>query len=171
MAWIALEKMKFFAYHGVHPEEQKTGGEFVVDIHVKTDIKRAAQADDIHKTIDYEVVYRLCKREMEKPQKLIETVSANIISQMKRRFITMEALRLKIHKLSPPLGGRVGASSIEIEEVYEQACGRCQSQKLSCYHSEDCWCKQVKVHPTTRQSIRGEYKKCLCAECLNLYAG
>jgi len=172
MAWIALENMTFHAYHGVHPEEQQTGCDFIIDIYVQANTTEAAKKDDVSKTINYELVYRICEMEMRTQRKLIETVAAKIISQMKRQFMSMEGLRIKIRKLNPPLGGRVGASSIEIEEDYIKTCPRCNKGKFSCFKNEDCWCKAIKIHPATRERLESEFKKkCLCKNCQMHFAG
>ena len=172
MAWIALESMRFHSYHGVHPEEQHTGCEFVLDVFIKADTSAAAREDNVEKTVNYETVYRICQQEMKQPRKLIETVGQSIILQIKRQFPIMEAVRLKISKLNPPLGGRVGASSVELEETFTTLCPRCEKTKFSCFQNKDCWCNEYSLYSKTRQGLTDEFgANCLCAKCMTDFAG
>ena len=68
MAQIALEGMRFHAFHGVHEAEQIIGSEFVVDIFVRASIAKAGATDNVALTINYETIYQLCRLEMEKTQ-------------------------------------------------------------------------------------------------------
>ena len=52
MAQIALEGMRFHAFHGVHEAEQIIGTEFVVDVFVRSGITRAALSDNVALTIN-----------------------------------------------------------------------------------------------------------------------
>ena len=45
-----------------------------------------------------------------------------------------------------------------------EACG----QAFQCGASlKGCWCISVPLSDETRSSLRGKYKNCLCAHCLN----
>ena len=66
MALIALEGMRFYAYHGFYNEERKTGGNYVVDVYIETNLPRQAFQDDLFKTVNYETVHFICKVAMKK---------------------------------------------------------------------------------------------------------
>jgi 7,8-dihydroneopterin aldolase/epimerase/oxygenase len=177
MAIIALEGMRFFAHHGLYEEETLMGTHFVLDIEIKTDVSFAStiEEDEVAKlvgTINYETVYEISRIEMEKPQKLLESVVKNIMVALKWQFQNIFQLRVKIKKLNPPLGGIVASSSIEVEEVYLKQCGRCGSP-LVCYKSSSCWCVGAKanIHPRTMEMLTTQFKGCLCGKCLTEYAG
>ena len=177
MAIIALEGMRFFAYHGLYEEEKLMGTHFILDIELKTDVTFAntIEEDEVDKvigTINYETVYEICKIEMSRPQKLLETVVKNIMTALKWQFQNIFQLRIKIKKLNPPVGGTVASSSIEVEESYFKQCGRCGAP-LVCYKLSSCWCTAVKanVHPRTMEMLTTQYKGCLCGKCLEEYAG
>ena len=115
MAVIALEDVHFYAYHGFYEEEQIIGNEFVLDIYVETRIGAAAEEDDLYQTVNYETIYLLCLAEMRKPAMLIETVAQHIVDRIENHFDELvKGVKLKLRKLNPPLGGRVGCASIEI---------------------------------------------------------
>lgn len=171
MAWIALEGMRFFAYHGVYDAEQVLGGEYVLDVYIKTGISLAAGTDALENAVNYETVHQICKLEMSKPRKLIEKVLQEIVNQLKHQFGAMQALRVRVRKLNPPLGGRVASAVVEEEYDFYQECPRCKSMFIN-YEPDDCWKRHPNAHPATRETLERQFgKKCLCDNCLKLYAG
>ena len=48
MATIALEGMRFYAYHGYYEEERTLGNEFILDVYVNTEIVLTTLVDDLH---------------------------------------------------------------------------------------------------------------------------
>ena len=108
--------MHFYAYHGCHEEEQKIGGNYIVDVIIETDFLTAAQFDDLSKTIDYCGVYEVSKKEMKKKSKLIETVGKRIFDTLKKKEPTIKKLQVKITKLNPPINGNVEKVSVVISE-------------------------------------------------------
>ncbi len=171
MSVISLEGMKFYAYHGVYKEEKIIGGEYLVDLFIETDISKAASGDDIFQTINYETLYTICEIEMGKSVDLIETLVSNIISKIKKQFKTIQFIRVKIKKLSPPLGGKIEFAAIEEEEAFTTKCGKC-GKGMICYSDENCWCNDFKkIHPRTQMMLQEEFGSCLCAKCLDFYVG
>ena len=59
---IELEKMRFYAYHGVMPQETKVGNDFVVDLILTAPLEQAVKSDELDDTINYAAVYAGCKR-------------------------------------------------------------------------------------------------------------
>ncbi|MEO6758394.1 MAG: dihydroneopterin aldolase [Saprospiraceae bacterium] len=171
MAQIALEGMRFHAFHGVHEAEQVLGSEFIVDVFVRAGILKGALADNLALTINYETIYQLCRLEMEQPKSLLEAVVMAIIERMKAQFADMHGLRVRVRKLNPPLGGQVAESWVEEELDFVKDCPRC-TRNFVLYETGDCWNHFPNLHPATRESLLREYRgKCLCPECLKFYAG
>lgn len=169
MGQISLEGMRFYAYHGFYDEEQVMGNDYVVDIHIKANLKSAGRSDDLTTTINYETVYLICKNEMAKPRKLLETIAHSILGKMKHQFATLQEVTVNIKKINPPLGGRVARASVEISESFSKKCGRCGSG-LICYSDGNCWCQDLRVHPETMESLQAQYNGCLCKNCLTFFA-
>ena len=114
MAIIALEGMHFFAHHGFYEEEQIVGNNFVLDVYMDTETSRAAVADDLYSTINYETVYFICKSEMKKPTKLLETIAQRISNRLNSQFETLSGVKIRVRKLAPPLGGKVDSTYVEV---------------------------------------------------------
>lgn len=116
MGTIAVEGMEFHAYHGCFKEEQIIGNNFVVDIYFDTDTSEAEQTDDLDKTINYADVYAVIGEEMKQKSKLLEHVGRRIINSLKEKYPEMESVELKISKMNPPVGGKVGNVSVILSD-------------------------------------------------------
>ena len=115
---IDLEAMKFYAYHGVMPQERKVGNNFVVNLILTAPLDKAVTSDELEDTINYAAVYAVVKEQMEKPSKLIEHAAGRILQALKEYFPQLTAIELKLAKLNPPFGGDVYSASIILSETY-----------------------------------------------------
>ena len=111
---VALEGLEFHAFHGVYPHERESGNYFEVDVAVETDFSLAAREDNLAGTVDYEILFRLVKEEMEQPSKLLETVAEKIAIKVFDTFSEALTVELKISKLNPPIGGKCRKSSVSL---------------------------------------------------------
>ena len=116
MAWIALEQMEFWAYHGCFTEEQVIGTRFLIDLYIETDTSKAELSDDLNDTINYQSVYKVVKNEMQIPSKLLEHLGRRILTSVFTRFPKISYAKIKISKLNPALGGKIGSVSVNLEE-------------------------------------------------------
>ena len=114
MGRIALEGLEFHAFHGVYPHERESGNWFEVDIALETDFSKAAQQDDLSGTVNYEVLFRMVKDEMEQPSKLLETVAGKIVDDVLRDFPDVLWVEFKISKLNPPIGGKCKKATVSL---------------------------------------------------------
>ncbi len=114
--WIGLEGMEFYAHHGVYAEEQKIGGKYVVDVWVHTNAQKAEKDDDLHGTVNYEQIYTAVQKNMQEPVQLIERLARKIIEDIRLFVVKEDTIRIKIRKLHPPLGYKVEASVVEVED-------------------------------------------------------
>lgn len=189
MALVVLEGMRFHAFHGVYPEEQILGTDYVVNVEVQTGIAVAAKTDRIEDTtVNYETVFQICMAEMAQPRKLLETVVAGIIRRMKRQFPQMMGIKVQVRKLNPPIsakmramnnpnqypaiGGSAAAAWVQDEATFVTNCPRCKKPFL-CYTDDTCWCKELNnLHPATQETLKRQFgSTCLCQNCLKIYAG
>ncbi len=115
MARIGLEKIEFYAYHGYSEAERKIGCRFELDIVLTLALDELHWKDTIDNTIDYEVVYKLCKEEMKVEQRLIETVALRIITRVKSLSDKIEKVFVRLKKIDPPIRGHIRSAFVEIE--------------------------------------------------------
>lgn len=97
--------MEFFAYHGFYEEERKVGNRFVVDLSVTVDLSQAAQTDKLSQTVNYEVLYRIVKDEMEVPSHLLEHMAGRILERVYAKYAHVQSVTVSIAKQNPPVGG------------------------------------------------------------------
>lgn len=115
--WIGLEGMEFYAFHGVYEEERTKGGKYVIDVLVHTNAEKAEMYDDLDGTVNYEQIYKAVEQNMLQPVKLIEHLARKIINDIRLFVVKEDTIRIKIRKIHPPLGAKVEASVVEIEDL------------------------------------------------------
>lgn len=115
MALIGLEGMRFNGPHGFYPEEEVLGNDFLIDIYLDVNTRRAAMHDDLGSTVNYETVYLMVQSEMKKSAQLIETLADRIVSRISEFYDNLKGIRLIVRKLNPPLSGQVAAAYIEVK--------------------------------------------------------
>ena len=113
---IEVNGIKLYAFHGCLPEEGKIGGNYIVDVLMKTDFQTAAETDTLANTIDYVIVNKIVADEMMIRSKLIEHVGYRIVEKLKKTLLNLHFIKVKIIKVCPPINGDVENVAIIIEE-------------------------------------------------------
>lgn len=106
--------MEFYAHHGCFEEERKVGTWFLVDLCMEVDTLSAEQSDRLDETVNYADVYLTVKQEMAIPSKLLENLAYRIKSAVMRKYLAVNDVTVKVSKLTPPLGGKMKAVSVEV---------------------------------------------------------
>lgn len=114
MGLISIENMEFFAYHGCFSEEQIIGTRFIVDLYIEADTQEAEETDQLSKTINYQDVFLLVKEQMEIKSKLLEHLARRVLNKLRQNYPAIEFAEIKISKMNPPLGGKVGNVSLTL---------------------------------------------------------
>lgn len=104
---IQLNRLRFFAKHGLYAEEIKTGNEFEVSLSVDH-IHTKDIITDISSTVNYVKLYELVKERMQQPTALLETVAMEITEAIFAAFPTVKKTEISIIKLHPPIVGSTG---------------------------------------------------------------
>jgi len=112
MSVIQIEKMEFYAYHGHFREEQIVGNRFLVDLWIETDMSKPAETDNLNDAVNYQVAYKLIRKEMEKKSNLLEHIAKRILDTLFENLEGIEKLRIKISKMNPPVGGKIDSVSV-----------------------------------------------------------
>lgn len=112
---IEVNNIKLYAYHGCLEEEGKIGGNYSVDVHMRSDFSAAALSDELNQTIDYVQVNKIVTEEMAIRSKLIEHVGQRIVNRLQQEIKNLEAFKVKVTKICPPINGDVENVAIIIE--------------------------------------------------------
>jgi dihydroneopterin aldolase len=111
---LFLEDVRFWAQHGLTKEEQSVGAWFSVDAELAVDLRPAALSDDIGATVDYGLVMqRIVEIGTKTRVNLLERLAGLISEAILREFPASE-VRVRVRKLTPPLGGLVGIPAVEV---------------------------------------------------------
>jgi len=114
MAWIAVEKARFFGYHGFYREEAMLGNEFSVSVFAEVDLSEPG--DQLQNTLNYELLYSYCVEVMKgERRELIETLAIDICKRVKGNHRDVLRVRVRVEKCNPPLGGPVDKTWTEFE--------------------------------------------------------
>lgn len=113
-SYILLKEIRCYAYHGVAPQENLIGNEYIIDLKLKVDISNAAQTDDVADTVNYAEVHHVIKTEMAVPSKLLEHAGGRIVEKLFQQFSTIEEIELRLSKRNPPMGADIESAGIEL---------------------------------------------------------
>jgi 7,8-dihydroneopterin aldolase/epimerase/oxygenase len=112
MGLIKIENMEFYSFHGHFKEEQIVGNKFLVDLILETDMKIPSESDNLRDAVDYQRVYQIVKLEMEKKSHLLEHIAVRIIDAIMAEMQGIQKITVKVSKMNPPMGGKIGSVSI-----------------------------------------------------------
>ncbi|MDR1161380.1 MAG: dihydroneopterin aldolase [Tannerellaceae bacterium] len=115
---IELRELKFYAYHGVLPQETRVGNQYILTVALTVPLAKAMESDNLNDTIDYAAAYTVIKEEMAIPSKLLEHVAGRVLHSLKRHFPQLTGVQLSIAKVNPPIGGDIHSASVVLEETY-----------------------------------------------------
>ncbi|MBT2658022.1 dihydroneopterin aldolase [Bacillus sp. ISL-18] len=112
---IYVNRMEFYGYHGVFPEENRLGQRFIVDLAVSVDLKKAGTTDELKFSVNYGELYQVCKEVVEgKPYKLLEAVAEELAANILRVFPLVMDVTVKVIKPDPPIPGHYKSVAVEI---------------------------------------------------------
>jgi dihydroneopterin aldolase len=116
MLTIALEQVRFRAFHGFYPEEQIIGNDFIIDVYVT--IPGTIPVDDLSDTVNYQELYDVVKTVMSVPQPLLEQVVTDISNTIRERYPRVKKTIVTLRKLSPPMEADLRNSMVSLEKEY-----------------------------------------------------
>ena len=115
--YIHLRQLRFHAFHGVMPQEQLVGADFLLDLKVGYPLQQAMQSDEMGDTLNYAALYDLVAREMQQPSKLLEHVAGRIAEAISLAYPKVTSIDLELTKLNPPMGADGDGASVEIHLI------------------------------------------------------
>lgn len=111
---ISLKSLRFHSYHGVLPQENRVGNEFIVDITLRIPYREEIADDNLAATISYADVYSVVSEEMAKPRALLETVADSICKRLKADFPMILGGFVSICKSVPPIANISGSAGVKL---------------------------------------------------------
>jgi len=115
---MRLARMVFYGYHGVFPEENKLGQQFIVDLDLRLDLRRAGLSDEVGDTVHYAEVYELVKGIVQgKPFKLIEALAENIATAVLGTYTSINEATVSVTKPHPPFDVSFDGVTVELRRT------------------------------------------------------
>ena len=116
MFTIRLNKMKIFAFHGVHAEETVVGTEFEVSVQITfTENKKIEALSD---TLNYANVYEIIKDHFSRPVPLLETLAQNISEEIYKVDERITLINITIDKLNAPICKFIGIVGVHYSKSF-----------------------------------------------------
>ncbi len=116
MGTIKVDNIRVFAHHGCLVQETKIGSEYRVDLEVKANLQPSAISDKLSDTVDYVLLNRIIREEMNVPTHLLETVAKRILTRIFNETHLVKKATVWVSKLNPPIGGDVEMVTIKMVE-------------------------------------------------------
>lgn len=117
MGIIKLENIRVYAHHGCLKEETKIGSEYQVDLKITANLQPSAKSDKLSDTVDYVLLNRIIKEEMQVPSYLLETVAKRILDRIFKESESVKKATVWVSKINPPIGGDVEKVTIKMTSV------------------------------------------------------
>jgi len=115
MGLIEIEGMEFYAFHGHFKEEQIVGSKFLVDLTIETDMEKPRVSDNLKDAVNYQQAYEIVRIQMGRKSHLLENIAGRILDALYAEMGGIKKARIKLSKMNPPVGGKVGSVSVVME--------------------------------------------------------
>ncbi len=116
MITINLNKLAFFAHHGLHDEEAITGTNFEVSVSISFD--PAGKVKTINQTINYVEVYQVIQKHMKHPVALLEMLAENISEEIAQLDKRIKNINISINKIHPPVKNFIGEVGVTFQKAF-----------------------------------------------------
>ncbi|MFD0964666.1 dihydroneopterin aldolase [Pseudofulvibacter geojedonensis] len=117
MGIIKVENIKCYAFHGCLEEEARIGSDYRIDVIVKADLTQSSRTDDLNDTVDYVLLNKIVKEEMNIRAKLLEVVAQRILDRIFVESGLVTEAEVAVSKLNPPIGGDVEKVTILLQKT------------------------------------------------------
>lgn len=114
---VSLQNFIVKGFHGLFPEERKTGNDFEIHLSVQYE-PETELVTEIAETINYATLAELVKARMKEPADLLETVAMQITADIHEQFPQVKNVDVSISKLHPPITGFVGKVGVQFHQEF-----------------------------------------------------
>ena len=112
MGLIQIENMEFYSFHGHFKEERIVGNKFLVNLTIETDMKIPSESDNLKDAVNYQRIYEIIKQQMDLKSHLLEHIAGRILDAIYAEMNGIVKVTVKVSKLNPPMGGKIGSVSV-----------------------------------------------------------
>ena len=120
-SYIFLDRICFFAHHGVGEQETLAGNEFTVSLRLQVNIAHAMQTDDVADTVSYADVYEVVKEIVENKRfNLLEALAENIAEEVLNKFDLLKGIMVRVKKPEAPVPGIYDYFGVEIKRAKDE---------------------------------------------------
>ena|ERR1017187_4220985 len=113
MGFISLKGVEIHGKIGVSAEERLIGRKFIVDIRVKSSLKKMSQTDKIEDGFNYEILSEAINNCFKKEYKLMEAACKAITEDVLKKEPGIEEIVINIQKINPFIKGKIEVSVVE----------------------------------------------------------
>lgn len=115
MRKIKIRGLKIRAYHGVLPEETKSGTDFMINLDVDVNFQKACETDILEETVNYAEICDWISSEMKISSKLIEHVAWRIVTRIFKEEKRIENVRIELQKINAPIHADLDHVAVEMQ--------------------------------------------------------
>ena len=116
---LRIRNMRFFAHHGLLPEEGELGQQFEVDVDIHGDLSGAGRGDDPSLTVDYTRVLDLVEEVVTQQRfGLIEAVAEAVAAAVGKAVAPVK-LTVRVRKPNPPVETTFDGVEVEITRSFD----------------------------------------------------
>lgn len=108
--------MEFYSFHGHFKEERIVGNKFMVDLTIETDMAKPRESDNLKDAVNYQRIYEIVKHQMEMKSYLLEHIAGCILDAVYAEMDGIIKATVKVSKMNPPMGGKIGSVSVVMEK-------------------------------------------------------
>jgi 7,8-dihydroneopterin aldolase/epimerase/oxygenase len=116
MFTVHLNKLKFFAHHGVHDEEGIIGTDFEVSVSVSFNAPEKVVA--LNDTINYVNVFDIVKNRFGIPERLLETLAEHIVNDIYAMDNRITTINISIDKINAPIPNFIGTVGVSYTKSF-----------------------------------------------------
>lgn len=114
---ISLKGLRFYAFHGVYPDEKLIGNQFEIDLDIEF-VPVSGTITSISDTVNYSELYSLIKAEMKKPTDLLETFLMQTVEKIHLAHPSVARAEMTITKFHPPMPGFEGKVCVKYAKQF-----------------------------------------------------
>ena len=113
---IKITDLRYFAFHGLLPEETTLGQRFRIDLACEVDLSEAGTSDDMAKSVHYGQLIATVERVVTTRRfKLIEALAEAIAAEIFTAFSRVDAVAVTVTKPEAPVPSATGVVAVSIE--------------------------------------------------------